>query len=54
MPGWNDDTTEPNIGEPALRAAAEAHWVRVNEQCLRLGRKMAKLAVRAGYRRAEP
>ena len=51
MPGWNEDTAEPGIADPATRAMAEAHWVKVNEACLRSGRKLARLAVRAGYRR---
>jgi hypothetical protein len=41
FPGWNDDTSEPLIQDPTLRAHAEAHWRDVNETCLTQGRKMA-------------
>ncbi len=51
FPGWNEDTAEPAIGDPAHRAMLEAHWEKVNQACIRQGRKLAKLAVRAGYGR---
>jgi hypothetical protein len=35
MPGWNDDTTEPDEPEGPFRDFAEAHWERVNEECKR-------------------
>lgn len=51
FPGWNDDVTEPTIGDPTHRAMLEAHWEKVNATCVREGRKLAKMAVRAGYGR---
>lgn len=41
MPGWNDDTSEPEL-EGARRAAMEAYWERVNQECLRQGREYAR------------
>lgn len=42
MPGWNDDTSEPEL-EGARRAAMEAHWERVNRECLSQGRELARV-----------
>lgn len=43
--GWNDDTTEPEIEDPVLRAMAEAHWERINANCLLMGRAYAEAIV---------
>lgn len=43
MPGWNEDTSEPSIEDPRLRAAAEAHWEKVNQTCLTVGREYAEI-----------
>ncbi|SDH38900.1 hypothetical protein [Microbacterium sp. 77mftsu3.1] len=51
FPGWNEDTSEPAVDDPTHRAALEAHWEKVNATCIREGRRLAKLAVRAGYGR---
>lgn len=40
MGGWNEDTTELTLEGP-VRAAAEAHWARVNAECIRQGREYA-------------
>lgn len=40
MGGWNDDTSEPDQTEP-MRSALEAHWEKVNQTCLTMGREMA-------------
>lgn len=41
MPGWNDDTSEPEL-EGARPKAMEAHWERVNAECVRQGREHAR------------
>lgn len=43
MPGWNEDISEPSIEDPRLRAAAEAHWEKVNQTCLTVGREYAEI-----------
>lgn len=45
MPGWNEDTSEPSIEDPRLRAAAEDHWEKVNQTCLTIGREYAEIVI---------
>lgn len=45
MGGWNDDTTEPGMGDPLMRRMAEEHWEKVNAECLRQGRQYADAAL---------
>lgn len=40
LPGWNEDTSEPTLEGP-VRSATEAHWERINAECLRQGREAA-------------
>lgn len=41
MPGWNDDISEPEL-EGSRRKAMEAHWERLNAECVRQGREYAR------------
>lgn len=52
--GWNDDTTEPTIADPAMRAAAEKHWKDVNESCLKMARKAADALLASDIFAASP
>lgn len=45
MPGWNEDTTEPDIPDPYVRRLQEEHWERVNAECLRQGVEHARVAL---------
>jgi hypothetical protein len=45
MPGWNDDTTEPDIEDARMRAHMESKWESVNAECMKRGREHARAAL---------
>ena len=52
MPGWNEDTTEPDVADERTREGLEAHWRRINDACLEEARVYARVTVEEGYTRS--
>ncbi len=48
MPGWNEDTSEPEIEDARMRQRMESHWEAVNQECLRQAEDLAEVVRKTG------